>query len=204
MNKTLLSLISFFFFVCTPFASSHAAYSEAFLVKSDPQCLLDKRLIAKDLQIGLLKLASNKKGTFYFFDDQNQLQNTFVLKRKDLTMLEFEVLDQYQKTIAYFDIRRDRTSGLVYSVALYDTADKKSAVLFALPGIFSIKDLFIESENFTIGKIRRHYIDLDSEINITDKQRFLSRTTEDLDINVLNAVLAFAYMPTKTLDVDLF
>ena len=75
--------------------------------------------------------------------------------------------------------------------------------LYYLPILFSFTDLFIESEKHTIGKISRHFIDLDSEVKITDRQRFLSRVTQDIDLNVLNAVLAFAYMPTKPLDVDL-
>jgi len=42
---------------------------------------------------------------------------------------------------------------------------------------------------------------LNSEVKITDKQRFLSRA-KGVDINVLYAVLAFNYLGTKLLAVD--
>ena len=100
-----MSIISFFLYVGSVFALSSEEFPDSCVVKSDPTFFVNKSLITGDQQIGLLTLAPNKKGTFYYFDDQNQLQNTVVLIRKNFSLLEFEVLDQYQKVVAYFDIR---------------------------------------------------------------------------------------------------
>lgn len=198
MKKNLLWIGSLIW-MGSAFALSQDDIPNSFFIKTQSDCIQCKTLTTDDGYLGQLKLAPNKRGTFYYFDNQNQLQNTFILKAWTAGRREFDILDQYQNIIAYLNVYAVH-SAAVSGLALLAT-DKKTRLFYAAPGLFSFGKLTFGVENHTVGDIVRDSFDLNSEINITDKPGFLA-IAHKIDINVLYAVLAFNYMPVITLDVD--
>ncbi|PJD93950.1 MAG: hypothetical protein CK424_01465 [Legionella sp.] len=201
MKKIILSFTGFLLYMNFSFALSATDFPTSFSIKADPDCLQCRRLVSGNQTLGELKLAPNKKGTFYYFDDQNQLQYTFILKpKKNYKPLQFDISDQYQQVIAHFNVVPTPQTGMVGAFSLL-SEDSKTILFTAIPGLFSMGKLTIKDENRVLGEIVRDFTDLDSEVKITDKQRFLSRA-KGVDINILYAALAFNYIGTRLLAVD--
>ncbi len=160
------------------------------------------RLLGKDQQLGLLQLAPNKKGTFYYFDDQNQLQNTVILKKKSALLgstLDFDILNQYQEKVArlYLDPlgmnRRFTLFSKENKVILRGEQDK---VLPCYIWIYANPNYFIQ---YSPVKITLDFFNFDSEVSILDQQALVS---SGVDVNVFQIMLSLAYIATLPLQVD--
>ncbi len=165
------------------------------------------RVMANGQQIGLVQLAPNKNGTFYCFDDQNQLQNTIVLKRKEgnycVMTLHFDILNQFQEKIAHLALNTSRLSGIVTSFTLF-ADDEKTVKLYGLADSVSKTPIWVTTENnyfsnHKLTKIARNLMNTDSTIYILDK---VGLAATGVDVNVFNTLLAVSYMPTRALKVD--
>ncbi|PJD91536.1 MAG: hypothetical protein CK424_06935 [Legionella sp.] len=151
-------------------------------------------------QIGLLELAPNKMSTFYYFDDQHQLQNTVILKKRTLTgsALEFDIVNQYQEKVASFKLY---STGLSRPFVLL--SKDNHLLLKGIPGL-SPRTIWITTAKKLIGneslaKIEHDYMDFHSQVFILNKKAL---TASGVDVHVFNIMLSLSYLYTTPLQVD--
>lgn len=201
VKKILLSLMVVLSSVAPTFALSFNDLPELYAIKVGADAKkYERTIIAGDQQIGFLQLAPNKKGTFYYFDDQNQLNNTIILtpKRSRFTNVRrFDMLDQYQHVIAYADISY---SLLGFAKGLKLLAEDGTTLVTISQGMVDALYLGVYVKNKLVAEIRRHRLDGNNDVKLIDKSR-LSDT--GIDMNVLNALFAFNQIPMTVLGKEM-
>ncbi|MCR9192108.1 MAG: hypothetical protein NXI01_05540 [Gammaproteobacteria bacterium] len=199
VKKILLSLLVVFSFIMPTFALSVNDLPDSYTIKVGANAKKYERTIAGDQHIGFLQLAPNKKGTFYYFDDQNQLNNTIILTPKSsrfTSVRRFDILDQYQHVIAYADMSY---CSLGSFEGLKLLAEDETTLVTIRQGMRA-NYLGVYVKDKLVAEITRHWFDGNNDVKLIDKSKLLAA---GIDMNLLNAMFAFNQIPVSVLGKEM-
>ena len=203
MKKTIFIILLSLSCLSSAFAFNSENFPEYFSIKNDPKCQYGcVHLLAQNKQpIGSMKLASNKSGTFFLFDEKGQ--HLVSLQTKKIGFLaivtNFDIFDNHNNKIAKAIIFRNQKSGQLISFEIY-AANGETPIVTGSSSITGIKHtIYLKKSNHVLAEITRPLFTFsrDSDAHIIDK----TTLSTVIDLNVFTAVMSF-YCSNYILQVD--
>lgn len=201
IRKILLSLILLFAH-CLPIWALSADSLPLFFQIKEQQCQGGCfHLTTSEWMIGSLLPAPNKKGTYEFFDDKNQLQVTLRFTGTYWGVgLKFDIYDKQQTLVAKLIVTANPKSGQLQRFDL-STPDEKTILVTSISDLFGTRHtVYLGKSWHILAKLTRPLFtwSRDSEVTIMDPTKLGSI----VDPNVFAAVLALHCKHNFIIEVD--
>lgn len=204
IKKTLCSLLFSLFYIPSVFSFTVDDFPDSFYLKNIPNCAYScVRLLEQEKQIGSMKSAPNKKGTFYFFDAQGQHQVSLKLQKIYFagTGIKFGIFSNNNRPLGTVIIYRNRKSGQLIRFEIYGEDNKNPLIVSNYNGLVGTKHkIYLGKTYHVLAEITRPLFTYsrDSDAKIIDKATLLAQ----VDPNVFAAVLSFYCSEYNNLQKD--